>query len=243
VRRALRYIDRDMIQIRKSQDRGHAEHGWLDSRHTFSFADYYDPQQMGFRALRVINEDRVAPGEGFPPHPHQDMEILSYVLEGGLQHRDSMGNGSVTRPGDVQRMSAGTGVTHSEFNASSSEPVHFLQIWLLPGRRGARAGYEQKHFSEADRQGRLRLIASPDGAEESVSINQDVRLYSALLSPDQSVTHSLSPGRHAWVQVARGTVRLGDQRLQAGDGAALSGESALILEAETPAEVLVFDLA
>ena len=231
-----------MIQVRRSEDRGHAEHGWLDSHHTFSFADYYDPEQMGFRALRVINEDRVAPGEGFPTHPHRDMEILSYVLEGGLQHKDSLGTGSVIRPGDVQRMSAGTGVAHSEFNASRSEPVHFLQIWILPERRGLTPGYEQKHFTEESRKGQLRLIASPGGEAGSVAIHQDVRLYSALLSPGESVRHVLAPGRHAWVQVARGTVRLGAETLHAGDGAAISDEQAVSLTADAPSEVLLFDL-
>jgi quercetin 2,3-dioxygenase len=231
-----------MIRVRRSQDRGHAQHGWLDSHHTFSFADYHDPAQMGFRALRVINEDRVAPGEGFPTHPHRDMEILSYVLEGGLQHKDSLGTGSVIRPGDVQRMSAGTGVAHSEFNASRTEPVHFLQIWIVPERRGIAPGYEQKHFPEEVRRGQLRLIASPGGEAGSVSLHQDVRLYSALLAPGESVQHALAPGRHAWVQIARGTVRLGAQTLNAGDGAAISEEQALTLTAEAPSEVLLFDL-
>jgi len=231
-----------MIQVRRSEDRGHAQHGWLDSHHTFSFADYYDPGEMGFRALRVINEDRVAPGEGFPTHSHRDMEILSYVLEGGLEHKDSLGTGSVIRPGDVQRMSAGTGVAHSEFNASKKEPVHFLQIWILPERKSLKPGYEQKHFSEESRQGQLRLIASPGGEEGSVSIHQDVRLYSALLGKGQTVTHALTPGRHAWVQVARGAVRLGEQTLKAGDGAAISEEKAITLTADAPSEVLLFDL-
>ena len=231
-----------MIQVRRSEDRGHAQHGWLDSHHTFSFADYYDPGEMGFRALRVINEDRVAPGEGFPTHSHRDMEILSYVLEGGLEHKDSLGTGSVIRPGDVQRMSAGTGVAHSEFNASKKEPVHFLQIWILPERKSLKPGYEQKHFSEESRLGQLRLIASPGGEEGSVSIHQDVRLYSALLGKGQTVTHALTPGRHAWVQVARGAVRLGEQTLKAGDGAAISEEKAITLTADAPSEVLLFDL-
>lgn len=198
---------------------------------------------MGFRSLRVINEDHVAPGEGFPPHGHRDMEILTYVLEGGLQHRDSMGNGSVIRPGDVQRMSAGTGVTHSEFNASKKEPVHLLQIWILPARRGIAPGYEEKHFSEAERQGRLRLIASPDAAEGSVTVHQDARVYAGLLAPGASVKHPLGPGRHAWVQVARGKVRLGNEPLSAGDGVAVSDQANLILTAESSAEVLLFDLA
>jgi quercetin 2,3-dioxygenase len=232
-----------MIQIRKSEARGHANHGWLDTHHTFSFADYYDPAQMGFRSLRVINEDHVGPGEGFPPHSHRDMEILTYILEGGLQHRDSMGNGSVIRPGDVQRMSAGTGVTHSEFNASKKEPVHLLQIWILPSRSGIPPGYEEKHFAEAERQGRLRLIASPEGTEGSATVHQDARVYAGLLNPGDSVQHLLSPGRHAWVQVARGKLRLGTEPLSAGDGAAVSDQGKLTLTAESPAEVLLFDLA
>ncbi|HZW89087.1 MAG TPA: pirin family protein [Myxococcaceae bacterium] len=232
-----------MIQVRKSNERGHAEHGWLDSHHTFSFADYYDPKAMGFRALRVINEDRVQPAQGFGTHGHRDMEILSYVLEGGLAHKDSTGGGSVLRPGDVQRMSAGTGVMHSEFNASRTEPVHFLQIWLVPGRRGITPGYEQKHFPADQRQGRLRLIASPDAADGSVTINQDARVYSTLLGKGQAVTHALAPGRHAWVQVARGQVRLGDVVLSAGDGAAISDEQSLSLTGDEPSEVLLFDLA
>ena len=231
-----------MIRVRRSEDRGHAQHGWLDSHHTFSFADYYDPAQMGFRDLRVINEDRVAPGEGFPTHSHRDMEILSYVLEGGLEHKDSLGTGSVIRPGDVQRMTAGTGVAHSEFNASRSEPVHFLQIWILPGQRGLQPGYEQKHFSEEGRKGQLRLIASPGGEDGSVTIHQDVRLYSALLGKGESVRHALAPGRHAWVQVAHGNARLGDQTLHAGDGAAVSTEKEITLTADSPSEVLLFDL-
>jgi quercetin 2,3-dioxygenase len=231
-----------MIRVRRSEDRGHAQHGWLDSRHTFSFADYADPEQMGFRALRVINEDRVAPGEGFPTHSHRDMEILSYVLEGGLQHQDSLGTGSVIRPGDVQRMSAGSGVAHSEFNASRNEPVHFLQIWIIPERRGIAPGYEQKHFSEESRRGQLRLIASPGGEAGSVTIHQDVRLYSALLAPGQSVQHALAPGRHAWVQVARGAARLGGQTLAEGDGAAISDEQVVTLTTDVPSEVLLFDL-
>jgi redox-sensitive bicupin YhaK (pirin superfamily) len=232
-----------MIQIRRSEERGHANHGWLETHHTFSFADYEDAAHMGFRSLRVINEDHVAPGEGFPPHGHRDMEILTYVLEGGLQHRDSMGNGSVIRPGDVQRMSAGTGVTHSEFNASKKEPVHLLQIWILPARRGIAPGYEEKHFSEAERQGRMRLIASPDAAEGSVTVHQDARVYAGLLAPGASVKHPLGPGRHAWVQVARGKVRLGNEPLSAGDGVAVSDQANLILTAESSAEVLLFDLA
>ena len=232
-----------MIQVRKSNERGHAEHGWLDSHHTFSFADYYDPEAMGFRALRVINEDRVEPAQGFGTHGHRDMEILSYVLEGGLAHRDSTGGGGVIKPGDVQRMSAGTGVMHSEFNASRSEPVHFLQIWIVPDRRGIVPGYEQKHFAPEQRQGQLRLIASPDAADGSLKIHQDARVYSTLLGKGQTVSHTLAPGRHAWVQIARGQVRLGDVVLSAGDGAAISDERSVTLTGNEPAEVLLFDLA
>ncbi|HUM12040.1 MAG TPA: pirin family protein [Myxococcaceae bacterium] len=232
-----------MIHLRKSNERGHANHGWLDSHHTFSFADYYDPEAMGFRALRVINEDRVQPGQGFGTHGHRDMEILSYVLEGGLAHKDSTGGGGVIRPGDVQRMSAGSGVMHSEFNASRSEPVHFLQIWLVPDRRGIAPGYEQKHFAPEQRQGQLRLIASPDAADGSLTIHQDARVYSTLLGKGDSATHPLAPGRHAWVQVARGRVRLGDVVLAAGDGAAISDERSLTLSGDEPSEVLLFDLA
>src|SRR5215470_3972502 len=232
-----------MIQVRKSNERGHADHGWLDSHHTFSFADYYDPENMGFRALRVINEDRVQPAQGFGTHGHRDMEILSYVLDGGLAHKDSTGGGGVIRPGDVQRMSAGTGVMHSEFNASRTDPVHFLQIWLVPDRRGITPGYEQKHFPPEQRQGQLRLIASPDAADGSLKIHQDARVYTTLLGKGDSVSHPLTPGRHAWVQVARGKVRLGDVTLSAGDGAAISEESSLRLTADEPSEVLLFDLA
>jgi len=232
-----------MIQVRKSNERGHADHGWLDSHHTFSFADYYDPQNMGFRALRVINEDRVEPAQGFGTHGHRDMEILSYVLEGGLAHRDSTGGGGVIKPGDVQRMSAGTGVMHSEFNASRSEPVHFLQIWIVPERRGIAPGYEQKHFPPEQRQGQLRLIASPDAADGSVKIHQDARVYSTLLGKGQTVSHALATSRHAWVQVARGQVRVGDVVLSAGDGAAISDERSVTLTGDEPSEVLLFDLA
>ena len=232
-----------MITIRRAGERGHADHGWLDTRHTFSFADYVDPQHMGFRGLRVINEDRVQPGQGFGTHGHQDMEIISYVLEGALQHRDSMGNGTVMRPGDVQRMSAGTGVRHSEFNASDAELVHFLQIWLLPSRRGLAPGYEQKAFGRAQKDGRLCLVASPDGAAGSVTVHADARVYAGLLGPGARAALALDPGRHAWVQVARGKVRLDGQELQAGDGAALAEEPAVELEGVADAEVLVFDLA
>jgi len=231
-----------MIQLRKSAERGHAHHGWLNSYHSFSFADYYDPQHMGFSVLRVINEDRVQPGEGFPTHGHRDMEIVSYVLEGALEHQDSMGTGSVIRPGDVQRMSAGTGVRHSEFNASKSELVHFLQIWILPDRGGHAPGYEQKHFDRSDLDGRLRLIASPDGREGSVTIHQDALLYATKLDGAMNVSHTLAPGRRAWVQVARGSVSLNGQPLTAGDGARVENELLLRLEQAHHAEVLVFDL-
>lgn len=232
-----------MLTLRRSNDRGHAQHGWLDSRHTFSFADYHDPAHMGFRALRVINEDRVDPAMGFGTHPHRDMEILSYVLEGGLAHKDSLGTGSIIRPGDVQRMSAGTGVTHSEFNASSTEPVHFLQIWLLPEQRGLEPSYEQKHFAVDQRRGRLQLVASRDGREGSLTVHQDVAVYDALLSAKERAELSLGKGRHAWVQVARGSVKVNGETLVAGDGAALSAEPGLALEGLEEAEVLVFDLA
>ncbi len=232
-----------MMQLRRSPERGHFDHGWLDTLHTFSFADYYDPRHMHFRTLRVINEDRVAPGAGFPTHPHRDMEIVTYVLEGALQHRDSMGNGSVIRPGDVQRMSAGSGVTHSEYNASESEPVHLLQIWMLPERKGIPPSYEQKAFSEEERRGKLRLVASPDGRDGSVTIHQDNALYVALLGPGESVRHELAPNRHAWLQVARGRVTLNGTELAAGDGAAISQEKFVELRGVQDAEVLLFDLA
>jgi redox-sensitive bicupin YhaK (pirin superfamily) len=232
-----------MVRIRKSSERGHAHHGWLDTYHTFSFNTYYDPEHMQFRALRVINEDRVEPGRGFGPHPHENMEILTYVLEGALHHRDSMGNGSVMRPGDVQRMSAGTGVVHSEANHSRQEPVHFLQIWIYPGRQGLAPGYEQKTFSDDAKRGQLRLLASNDGRDGSLTLHQDAGLYAAVLEPGTAVSRGLAPGRHAWVQVARGGVELNGHALEAGDGAALSGESGVELRARTAAEVLVFDLA
>ncbi len=231
-----------MLSIRRGSDRGRTETAWLHSRHTFSFADYYDRRFMGFRDLRVINEDRVAPGEGFATHPHADMEIVSYVLEGALAHRDSLGNGSEIRPGDVQRLSAGKGIRHSEFNASKGEEVHFLQIWILPDRAGIDPSYAQKSFPKAERSNQLRLVASPDGAEGSVSLHQDVRLFSALLSEGESVTHALAKGRHAWVQVAQGEIALDGERLLAGDGAAVSSQEQIVLRAQAPSEVLVFDL-
>jgi hypothetical protein len=231
-----------MMQVRKSAERGHANHGWLDSHHTFSFADYVDPAHMGVSVLRVINEDRVQPGTGFPTHGHRDMEIVSYVLEGALEHKDSMGNGSVIRPGDVQRMSAGTGVRHSEYNASNAELVHFLQIWILPDRAGHAPGYEQKHFAPAEIDGKLRVIASPDGRNGSVTIHQNALILSTRLNDGQIATHALAPGRRAYVQVARGRVTANGVALSAGDGARLENEPAVTLAGGEHAEVLVFDL-
>lgn len=231
------------MTIRPARQRGHANHGWLDSHHTFSFADYHDPKHMGFRSLRVINEDRVLPARGFGTHPHRDMEILSYVLEGGLEHKDSMGTGSVIRPGDVQRMSAGTGVTHSEYNASKSDPVHFLQIWLLPKERGIEPSYAQKTFSREEKQGRLRVVASPDGRDGSISIHTDAVLHAGLFGAGEAAELPISSGRHAWVQVARGKVRVNGAELSAGDGAALSEEASVRVEGIDGGEVLVFDLA
>ncbi len=231
-----------MIAVRPASERGHADHGWLDTRHTFSFASYHDPRYMGFRSLRVINEDRVQPAQGFGTHAHRDMEILTWVLEGALEHRDSMGNGSVIRPGDLQRMSAGTGVTHSEFNPSREAPVHFLQIWLLPRERGLPPGYEQKRFPPEGRRGRLRLIAAGDGREGAVTIHQDADVWTALLQPGESVRHALAPEHYAWLHVARGAVSLNGSTLGAGDGAAVSDESALEITGAAGAEVLLFDL-
>ena len=232
-----------MIRIRKSQDRGHADYGWLDTHHTFSFADYYDPAHMGFRALRVINEDRVQPGQGFGTHGHRDMEIVTCVLEGALEHRDSMGNGSILRSGEFQRMSAGTGIRHSEFNPSSTELVHFYQLWLLPKQNGLSPSYEQRQFSDEEKQGRFRLVASPTGRDASLTIHQDASIFLAVLEPDQQIRQPLTPGRHAWLQVLRGTIKLGGEILTAGDGAAISEESELVLTATSSAEVMLFDLA
>ncbi|HZU82980.1 MAG TPA: pirin family protein [Polyangiaceae bacterium] len=232
-----------MLTVRPAEARGHAAHGWLDSRHTFSFADYHDPEHMGFRSLRVINEDRVDPGQGFGTHPHRDMEIISYVLEGGLQHRDSMGTGSVIRPGEVQRMSAGTGVAHSEYNASKTDVVHFLQIWLVPSRRGIEPSYEQKAFPDAEKRGRFRVVASPDGRDGSLTIHADAVVYAGLFDGGESAQLPLRHGRHAWVHVARGAVRVNGRELKAGDGAALSDEGAVRVEGVDRGEVLVFDLA
>src|ERR1700687_2056693 len=232
-----------MITIRKAEERGHFDLGWLDTYHTFSFDQYFDPAHMHFRSLRVINEDRVAPGQGFTTHSHRDMEIITYILAGALEHRDSMGSGSVIRPGDVQRMSAGTGVSHSEFNPSDKESVHLLQIWILPESRGLAPSYEEKSFSEDERRGRLRLVASEGGREGSVAIQQDARLYAAILDAGASVDHTLGMTRYAWLQVARGAVKLNEFDLQQGDGAAVSNESDLKVVAQQAAEILLFDLA
>ena len=232
-----------MITTRKAEDRGHFDLGWLDTYHTFSFDQYYDPAQMHFRSLRVINEDRVAPDQGFPTHSHRDMEIITYILSGALEHRDSMGNGSVIRPGDVQRMTAGTGVSHSEFNSSKTEPVHLLQIWILPGTRNLPPSYEQKFFSDGERRGRLRLIASRDGGEGSVKINQDARVYAGILGLSQQTEYPLDKDRHAWIQVARGTLNLNGVELNQGDGAAVRNETHLSIAARDEAELLLFDLA
>ncbi len=233
-----------MLTLRRAEERGRANLGWLDSRHSFSFGHYYDPEHMGFGPLRVINDDRVAPGGGFPTHPHGDMEIISYVLEGALAHKDSLGTGSVIRPGDVQRMSAGSGIRHSEFNASKTEPVHFLQIWILPERKGLEPGYEQKTFATGEKRNKLRLVGSRDGREGSVTIHQDVDLYATLLDDGASVTHALEPGRSAWVQVAQGTATLNGDQLYPGDGVAVGEPGALALVGTSQdAEILVFDMA
>jgi redox-sensitive bicupin YhaK (pirin superfamily) len=232
-----------MITLRKSEERGHFDLGWLDTYHTFSFDQYYDPAHMHFRNLRVINEDRVAPGQGFPTHSHRDMEIITYILSGALEHSDSMGNGSVIRPGDVQRMSAGAGVSHSEFNPSNTEAVHLLQIWIMPRARNLPSGYEQKAFTEDERSGRLRLVASEDGREGSVTIQQDAQLYAAILDGGTIVEHKLAEGRYGWAQVARGNVKLNGVAMNQGDGAAIRDEALVQLEAADQAEVLLFDLA
>jgi redox-sensitive bicupin YhaK (pirin superfamily) len=231
-----------VIEVRRSHERGRAEWGWLSSRHTFSFAGYRDPAHMGFRDLRVVNEDRVAPGRGFETHAHRDMEIVSYVIAGALEHRDSLGNGSVIRPGDVQRMTAGTGVTHSEFNPSSTEPVHFLQIWVLPERAGLEPDYQQAHFGPEVRRGAWRLVTSRDGREGSVVIHQDCDLYASILEAGSGASFALRPGRHAWLQVVTGELALAEAGLSAGDGVAISGEPGLDLEARARSEVLLFDL-
>ena len=232
-----------MMRIRPGQDRGHTRIDWLDSHHTFSFADYHDPEHMGFRQLRVLNEDRVKGGAGFGTHPHRDAEIITYVLEGALEHKDSMGNGSVIRPGEVQRMSAGTGVTHSEYNSSRTEPVHFLQIWILPARSGIQPSYEQKAFPLSTSADRLLLVASRDGRDGSLTVHQDVDLYAARMASGCTATHRLRPERHAWLQVAGGKVIVSGEHLGAGDGAALSNEQSLEISADSDAELLLFDLA
>jgi redox-sensitive bicupin YhaK (pirin superfamily) len=231
------------ISIRSAESRGHENHGWLDSFHSFSFAHYYDPKYMGFGPLRVINEDRVQPGAGFDPHGHSDMEIISYVLEGALEHKDNLGTGSVIRPGDVQRMSAGSGIRHSEFNHSKTEPVHFLQIWIIPESKGLKPSYEQKAFSVDEKRGKLRLIGSRDGRDGSVTIHRDVDLYVTILSPGQTVTHELSSGRGVWLQVARGSIVFNGKPLKAGDGVAIDSPDPLKIEGKQDAEILLFDMA
>jgi quercetin 2,3-dioxygenase len=232
-----------MITLRPGNERGGGDYGWLNTHHTFSFDQYYDQRFMGFRSLRVINEDWVQPGHGFPMHPHRDMEIITYLLEGALEHNDSMGNGSIIRPGDGQRMSAGRGVRHSEANPSQTEAAHLLQIWILPSERGLEPSYEQKAFPAEEKRGKLRLIAGPDGKDGSVTIHQDARLYVALLSPGQQVQHELAPGRYAWLQVAKGAVELNGKPLSQGDGAAVSEEQKLTIKGTEDAEILLFDLA
>ena len=231
-----------MLTVRKAAARGHANHGWLDTWHTFSFADYYDPREMGFGALRVINDDKVEPGQGFGMHGHRDMEIITYVLEGALEHKDSMGNGSIIRPGDVQRMSAGTGVRHSEFNPSREERVHLLQIWIEPRIMGVRPSYEEKKFGAQEKKGRLRLIASPDGRDGSVTIHQDANVYAALLDGKDAVAHRLAPARRAYVHVARGAVKVNGVELKGGDGAKITEESEIEFSGAKQAELLLFDL-
>lgn len=232
-----------MITVRKAEDRGHANHGWLDTYHTFSFANYYDPKHMGFRALRVINEDRVSPTAGFGTHGHRDMEIITYVLEGALEHKDNIGNGSVIQPGEVQRMTAGTGILHSEFNHSETEAVHLLQIWLLPDQNGLSPSYEQRNFAPAKNPGKLHLVAAKDGREGAVTVNQDVALYAAVLQKGDRLSYTLQPQRHAWIQVARGAITLNGLSLDTSDGAAISNETEVVIEATQDAEFLLFDLA
>lgn len=232
-----------MIHIRKSEDRGQADHGWLKAKHSFSFADYYDPDHMGYRVLRVINEDRVKPSNGFGTHPHRDMEIITYILEGALEHKDSMGTGSVIKPGDVQYMSAGSGVLHSEYNPSAQEGVHLLQIWILPDEKGAKPRYAQKNFADAEKHGKLRLVASKTGEQESIAVRQDMKLYASVLDEGQSAELPLPKGRHAWIQVARGAVEVNGTRLEQGDGAAVDDVSSLAFTGRAKgAEILVFDL-
>jgi hypothetical protein len=232
-----------MITLRHADERGHADHGWLTSRHSFSFGNYYDPAHMGFRALRVINDDHVVPGAGFGEHGHRDMEILTYVLDGALEHRDSLGNGSVIRAGDVQRMTAGTGVTHSEYNHSQSDRVSFLQIWITPEEKGLPPGYAQRNFPDAEKRGALRLLASRDKRDASLLIHQDAEVYAALLSPGETLSHRLAPGRHVWLHVVQGALDLNGHALRQGDGAAVSGEDHLEIVATAASEFLLFDLA
>jgi redox-sensitive bicupin YhaK (pirin superfamily) len=231
-----------MMTLRPSEARGHANHGWLDSHHTFSFGGYYDPENMGFRALRVINEDRVTPGEGFDTHPHRDMEIITYPLSGAIAHRDSTGGTGLLRAGEVQRMTAGTGVLHSEMNGSDQD-LHFLQIWIIPEKKGLKPGYEQKAFTESERRGRWRVVVSRDAREGSLTVHQDMSLHGTLLAPGESAEYTLAPGRHAWVQLARGKATLNGVEVKAGDGVAVSDESRLVLTATEPVEALLFDLA
>lgn len=232
-----------MFQIRKADQRGHADHGWLNTFHTFSFAGYHDPQHMGFRSLRVMNEDRVAPSEGFGTHGHQNMEIISYVLSGSLEHKDSMGNGEVLRPGEFQRISAGSGITHSEFNPSSTEPVHFYQIWLLPNVSNIHPSYEQKEFTDAEKIARLRLVASPNGRDGSLSIHQDANVYLSLVSNADEIVYSLQPGRHAWLQVLSGQLMVNDYSLSTSDGVAISDEPTITIKGTEESEFMLFDLA
>lgn len=232
-----------MIEIRRSSERGGADHGWLKTLHSFSFADYYDPRHMGFGALRVINDDRIAPGTGFGTHGHRDMEIITYVLEGALAHRDSLGNGSVIRPGDVQRMSAGTGVQHSEYNHEKKGHTHLLQIWIEPAQRGIEPGYEQRHFDDSRKRGRLQPIAAPDAREDAVTIHQDAVVYAGLFDGDERAQASIADGRRVYVHVIRGGLRVNGETLEAGDAAKLTGESRLVLDEGRDAEALVFDLA
>ena len=232
-----------MIRVRKAAERGHFDHGWLDTYHTFSFGDYYDPEHMGFRSLRVMNDDRVQPGQGFGMHGHRDVEIVTYVLDGALEHKDRMGNGSIIRAGELQRMTAGTGILHSEFNPSNTEWVHLYQIWLLPQRKGLEPSYEELTVGEEDKRGRFRLVASPDGAAGGLTIHQDARLYLASLSPGEDVAHEIEHGRAAWLQVLRGSVNVRGHELAAADGVTVTDENAIVVQAAVASEVLLFDLA
>jgi len=236
-------MEAEMITLRRGNERGGGDYGWLNTRHSFSFSDYWDPRWMGFRSLRVINEDWVSPDSGFPTHPHADMEIITYVLEGELEHKDSLGTGAVIRPGDGQRMTAGRGIRHSEFNPSQKNPVHLYQIWILPEKKGLEPSYEQKNFPADEKAGKLRVIASRDAREGSVKINQDARLYVSLLKPGEEVEHQFGTKRHGWLQVAKGAVELNGQKLAAGDGAAISDEEGIKIKGTTDSEVLLFDLA